>query len=168
MELRPYNMDTSGRTKYPVLFQVYGGPGSQMVTTRFVRDIHHFWCTALGYVVVNVDGRGTGYKGRGFRMGVRDRLGLLESEDVVKTAEYYSRLDWVDSKRVGVWGWSYGGYLTSKVIERASGVFTLGMAVAPATGEQRGAGGLFRFNNADHSYFRIADWQYYDSICKWL
>lgn len=141
MELRPKDMDLSGKTKYPVLFQVYGGPASQMVTTRFVRDWHHFLCTALGYVIVNVDGRGTGFKGRGYRMPVRDQLGLLESADVIAAAEYYSSLDWVDSKRVGVWGWSYGGYLTSKVVERNSSAITLGMAVAP-----------------------VIDWRYYDSV----
>ncbi|GAA5898899.1 hypothetical protein JCM5296_004413 [Sporobolomyces johnsonii] len=141
MELRPPLMDVSGRTKYPVLFQVYGGPNSQMVTTRWQRDWQQYVSSTLGYVVVRVDPRGTGFKGRGHRMPVRNRLGELETADVIEAARQWAELPYIDEKRVGIWGWSYGGFLTSKVIEANSSVFQLGMAVAPVT-----------------------DWQYYDSI----
>ncbi|GAA5838075.1 hypothetical protein JCM9279_004119 [Rhodotorula babjevae] len=141
MELRPPLMDLSGKTRYPVLFQVYGGPNSQTVTTRFQRDWHHYLAVSLGYVVVRVDPRGTGFRGRNFRTTVRKRLGEVEAQDVVAAASEWARRPYIDEKRVGIWGWSYGGFLTTKVIEANSSVFQLGMAVAPVT-----------------------DWRYYDSV----
>ncbi|GAA5940217.1 hypothetical protein JCM1841_004894 [Sporobolomyces salmonicolor] len=141
VELRPPLMDVSGRTKYPVLFQVYGGPNSQTVTTRWQRDWQQYVSSSLGYVVVRIDPRGTGFKGRRHRMPVRNRLGELEQADVIEAARQWAELPYVDEKRVGIWGWSFGGFLTAKVIEANSSVFQLGMAVAPVT-----------------------DWQYYDSI----
>ncbi|GAA6063684.1 hypothetical protein JCM10212_003351 [Sporobolomyces blumeae] len=131
MEMRPPLMDVSGKTKYPVLFHVYGGPNSQTVTTRFQRDWHHYLCTALGYVVVRVDPRGTGLRGRRHRVVVKNRLGIVERQDVIEAAKIWSALPYIDEKRVGIWGWSYGGFLTTKVIEANSSVFQLGMAVAP-------------------------------------
>ncbi|GAA5897725.1 uncharacterized protein JCM6883_006796 [Sporobolomyces salmoneus] len=86
MELRPPVMDVSGRTKYPVLFQVYGGPNSQMVTTKFQRDWQHYICTASGYVIVRVDPRGTGFRGREHRVLVKNRLGEVERSDVIEAA----------------------------------------------------------------------------------
>ena len=158
-ELRPPGMDTSGRTKYPVLFQVcvsllscliirsylrnrYGGPASQKVSTTYTRDWHHYLATTHNYLIITVDPRGTGFKGRKFRMGVRGRLGMLEARDTVEAAKVYAELPYVDEGRLAVWGWSYGGYLSSKVIETNSSVFSLGMAVAPVT-----------------------DWRQYDTIC---
>ncbi|GAA6056636.1 hypothetical protein JCM3770_006322 [Rhodotorula araucariae] len=140
-ELRPPLMDESGKTKYPVLFQVYGGPNSQTATTRFQRDWQHYLAVSLGYVVVRVDPRGTGFRGRRFRTTVRRRLGEVEAQDVVAAASEWAKRKYVDEKRVGIWGWSYGGFLTSKVIETNSSVFQLGMAVAPVT-----------------------DWRFYDSV----
>ncbi|POY71116.1 hypothetical protein BMF94_5873 [Rhodotorula taiwanensis] len=133
MELRPPLMDESGRTKYPVLFQIYGGPNSQMVSTQFQRDFQHYLATSLDYVVVRVDARGTGFQGRKFRSTVRGRLGEVERRDVIEVARRWAEKAYVDEKRVGVWGWSYGGFLTSKIIEANSTVFSLGMAVAPVT-----------------------------------
>ncbi|GAA5941973.1 S9 family peptidase [Sporobolomyces koalae] len=141
MELRPPMMDVSGRTKYPVLFQVYGGPNSQTVTTKYQRDWQHYLCSALGYVIVRVDPRGTGFRGRKHRVLVKNRLGEVERSDVIATARQWADLPYVDEKRIAIWGWSYGGFLTSKVIEANSSVFQLGMAVAPVT-----------------------DWRYYDSV----
>ncbi|BGP47610.1 Dipeptidyl peptidase 4 [Rhodotorula kratochvilovae] len=140
-ELRPPLMDESGKTKYPVLFQVYGGPNSQMATTRFQRDWQHYLAVSLGYVVVRVDPRGTGFRGRRFRTTVRRRLGEVEAQDVVAAAREWAKRKYVDEKRVGIWGWSYGGFLTSKVVETNSSVFQLGMAVAP-----------------------VSDWRFYDSV----
>lgn len=86
MELLPPNFDDSGRTKYPVLFRVYGGPGSQMVHTRFERDWHAYLACALKYVIVVVDGRGTGFKSRRMRNPVRGNLGYWETKDMVEAA----------------------------------------------------------------------------------
>ncbi|BGP54623.1 Dipeptidyl peptidase 4 [Rhodotorula sphaerocarpa] len=133
MEIRPPMMDESGRTKYPVLFQVYGGPNSQIITTKFQRDFHHYLATSLDYIVVRVDPRGTGFRGRKFRSTVRGRLGEIERQDVIEVARRWAHKAYVDEKRIGVWGWSYGGFLTSKIIEANSSVFSLGMAVAPVT-----------------------------------
>ncbi|KWU42198.1 hypothetical protein RHOSPDRAFT_21578 [Rhodotorula sp. JG-1b] len=133
MEIRPPMMDESGRTKYPVLFQVYGGPSSQIVTNKFQRDFQHYLATSLDYVIVRVDPRGTGYNGRTFRSTVRGRLGEIETKDVTEVARQWAEKAYIDEKRVGVWGWSYGGFLTSKLIEANASVFSLGMAVAPVT-----------------------------------
>ncbi|KAG9292736.1 hypothetical protein G9A89_008324 [Geosiphon pyriformis] len=143
MEIRPPLMDDSGQKKYPVLFRVYGGPCSQMVTQRFAIDWHTYLASSLDheYIIVLVDGRGTGFKGRQFRVGVRNQLGKLEAHDVVNAGRWWCRQKYVDCERLGIWGWSYGGYLTSKVIETNSKVFKLGIAVAPVT-----------------------DWKFYDSI----
>ncbi|EJU03880.1 dipeptidyl aminopeptidase [Dacryopinax primogenitus] len=141
LELRPPNMDDSGRVKYPVLFRVYGGPNAQEITHRFKRDWHHYLATTLRYVVVVVDGRGTGWRGRNFRKVVRGNLGAWEVRDQVEAAKEWVGREYIDLKRVGIWGWSYGGYMTCRTIESDSGVHTLGMAVAPVT-----------------------DWHFYDSI----
>ncbi|KAE8225690.1 hypothetical protein CF326_g7826 [Tilletia indica] len=142
MELRPHDFDASGRTRYPVLIFIYGGPNSQSVSASYARpDWHAYLASTLGYIVITLDGRGTGFQGFGYRAAVRGRLGELEGADVVEAARKIGKLAYVDEKRVGIRGWSYGGYLTSKVVERDSGVFSLGMAVAPVT-----------------------RWQFYDSI----
>ncbi|QRV73760.1 dipeptidyl aminopeptidase [Ceratobasidium sp. AG-Ba] len=133
MEIRPPRMDETGSRKYPVLFRVYGGPGSQMVHTRFERDWHHYLACSLKYVIVVVDGRGTGFKGRQLRNPVRGNLGYWEVVDQINAAKIWAAKKYVDSKRIGIWGWSYGGFMTSKVLEADAGVHTLGMAVAPVT-----------------------------------
>ncbi|GEM07683.1 dipeptidyl aminopeptidase [Rhodotorula toruloides] len=133
VEIRPPRMDESGRTHYPVLFQVYGGPNSQMVNTRWQRDFQHYLSIQHNYIIVRIDPRGTGFRGRKFRTAVRGRLGQLEARDVIETARRWAARKYVDERRVGVWGWSYGGFLTSKIIEANSSVFSLGMAVAPVT-----------------------------------
>ncbi|KDN43691.1 hypothetical protein K437DRAFT_225471 [Tilletiaria anomala UBC 951] len=133
-ELRPHDFDASGRNSYPVLVNVYGGPNSQMVQQKWQRsDWHQYVACEMGYLVATIDGRGTGFKGRLNRNPVTTRLGDVESLDVTEAAHQLSRLPYVDERRIGIWGWSYGGYLTSKVIERDSGVFNLGMSVAPVT-----------------------------------
>ncbi|KAH8925693.1 hypothetical protein BT69DRAFT_1331937 [Atractiella rhizophila] len=140
-EMRPPHFDDTGRTKYPVLFEVYGGPASQKTGTLFQRDWHYFLSASMNYVIVRVDGRGTGYRGRRWRTVTKNNLGELEAKDVVDVARSFAERDYIDSARVGVWGWSYGGYLTSKIIETNSSVFSLAMIVAPVT-----------------------DWRYYDSV----
>ncbi|KAJ3509953.1 hypothetical protein NLJ89_g4948 [Agrocybe chaxingu] len=86
-ELRPPRMDDSGRRKYPVLFRVYGGPASQLVDQRFTRDWHHYLACAHSYVIVTVDGRGTGYKGRKLRNTVKNNLGFFETVDQIAAAK---------------------------------------------------------------------------------
>ncbi|KAJ3001489.1 hypothetical protein NUW54_g6389 [Trametes sanguinea] len=133
LEMRPPRMDDSGRTKYPVLFRVYGGPGSQMVDNRFSIDWHAYLVTELQYIVVVVDGRGTGFLGRALRNPVKNNLGRWETVDQINAAKIWAAKDYVDPKRIGIWGWSYGGFMSSKVVEADAGVHSLAMAVAPVT-----------------------------------
>lgn len=134
VEQRPYDFDESGNTRYPVLINVYGGPNSQKVQANFKMGEWHTYLTcSLGYIVVLMDGRGTGFKGRDYRDTVTWRLGEIESRDVVEGAQAIRRLPYVAQSKVGVWGWSYGGYLSAKVVERNSGAFDLAMSVAPVT-----------------------------------
>ncbi|PPQ68381.1 hypothetical protein CVT25_007919 [Psilocybe cyanescens] len=86
-ELRPPRMDDSGRTKYPVLFRVYGGPASQLVDQKFTRDWHEYLACGLQYITVTVDGRGTGFKGRGLRNPVKGNLGFWETKDQIEAAK---------------------------------------------------------------------------------
>ncbi|KAN0063703.1 Dipeptidyl peptidase 4 [Thecaphora frezii] len=133
-EVRPPNFDASGATRYPVLVQVYGGPDSQMVNARWDRaEWHQYLAASLGYVVCTIDARGTGMRGQAYRAEVARDLGEKESHDVDAAAHAIAQLSYVDEGRVGVWGWSYGGYLTNKVVERGSGTFSLAMSVAPVT-----------------------------------
>ncbi|KAJ6624869.1 dipeptidyl peptidase IV N-terminal region-domain-containing protein [Mycena sp. CBHHK59/15] len=133
-EVRPPRMDDSGRTKYPVLFRVYGGPFSQLVDLTFSRgDWHEYLACAHSYVVVTVDGRGTGYKGRALRNPVKGNLGFWETKDQIAAARLWATKDYVDPRRIGIWGWSYGGFMSSKVVEADAGIHSLSMAVAPVT-----------------------------------
>ncbi|KAI8070450.1 dipeptidyl peptidase IV N-terminal region-domain-containing protein [Gongronella butleri] len=138
-EQLPPGFDAS--QKYPVLFRVYGGPGSQAVTREFSLDWHTFLSSKLQYIVVTVDGRGTGARGRDFRIGVRRQLGKLEVLDQLNAARHWKDLKYVDSARMSIWGWSYGGYLVAKCIEANTDLFKAAVAVAPVT-----------------------DWRYYDSV----
>ncbi|OBZ88076.1 putative dipeptidyl-aminopeptidase B [Choanephora cucurbitarum] len=139
MEILPPNFVAT--KKYPVLFHVYGGPGSQLATYQFELSWSTFLASKLGYIVVTVDGRGTGFKGRKYRSGVRKRLGELETIDQINAAKHWALLEYVDPSRIAIWGWSFGGYLTTKVVEANSGLFSAAMAVAPVT-----------------------DWRFYDSV----
>ncbi|OBZ74023.1 putative dipeptidyl-aminopeptidase B [Grifola frondosa] len=133
LEMRPPRMDDSGRTKYPVLFHVYGGPGSQKVDVKFSHDWHDFVVCSLQYIVVIVDGRGTGFKGRKLRNPVKNNLGYYETQDQINAAKIWAAKEYVDSKRIGIWGWSYGGFMSSKVVEANAGIHSLAMAVAPVS-----------------------------------
>lgn len=101
-------MDDSGRTKYPVLFRLYGGPGSQMVDVRFTQDWHAYLVAELQYIVVVVDGRGTGFRGRGLRNPVKNNLGRWETVDQINAAKIWAAKEYVDPKRIGIWGWVRG------------------------------------------------------------
>lgn len=140
VELRPPRFNK--HKKYPVLFHVYGGPGSQTVTKKFNIDFQAYVAAGLEYLVVTVDGRGTGYIGRRARCAIRGNLGYWESNDQIATAKIWAKKPYVDPARIAIWGWSYGGFMTLKTLERDAGnTFSYGMAVAPVT-----------------------DWRFYDSI----
>ncbi|KIV95468.1 hypothetical protein PV10_03122 [Exophiala mesophila] len=140
VERRPPHFDP--KKKYPVLFYLYGGPGSQMVNRRFHVDFQSFIASSLGYIVVTVDGRGTGFIGRKARTIIRNELGKYEARDQIETAKMWAAKSYVDANRMAIWGWSYGGFMTLKVLETDAGnTFQYGMAVAPVT-----------------------DWRFYDSI----
>lgn len=133
-ELRPHDFDASGLVRYPVLFSVYGGPESQQVDSSYLRSHwHEFLANQLGYIVARVDGRGTGFKGANYSRPVTKHLGELETRDLIETARKMRGLPYVDESRMGIWGWSYGAYLTTKVLEADSGLLNLGIAVAPPT-----------------------------------
>ena len=140
LERRPPHFNS--KQKHGVLFQQYSGPGSQSVTKRFVVDFQSYVASTLGYVVVTVDPRGTGFRGRQHRVGVRSQLGVLEAQDHIAAAKHWASLPYVDETRLAMWGWSYGGFQTLKTLEADAGnTFSYGMAVAPVT-----------------------DWRFYDSI----
>ncbi|SJX65696.1 related to dipeptidyl aminopeptidase [Sporisorium reilianum f. sp. reilianum] len=133
-EIRPHDFDASGATRYPVLVRVYGGPDSQLVDARWNRaDWHQYVAATLGYIVVVVDARGTGFRGQSYRAAVAGNLGDLEAQDVNEAAQLIATLPYVDETRIGVWGWSYGGYLTAKCVELDRAVFSLAVSVAPVT-----------------------------------
>ncbi|KAL9110042.1 MAG: hypothetical protein Q9227_005381 [Pyrenula ochraceoflavens] len=130
------------KKKYPVIFWLYNGPGSQMVNRKFTVDFQAYLASSLGYIVVTVDGRGTGFIGREARCIVRGNLGKYEAHDQIHAAKIWASKPYVDPARIAIWGWSYGGFMTLKVLETDAGeTFKYGMAVAPVT-----------------------DWRYYDSI----
>lgn len=135
LEIRPPGFDDSGKVKHPVLFRVYGGPGSQLVNMRYGHDWHSLLAAAQNrrYLVVVVDGRGTGFKGRRLRVPVRSRLGYYETIDQVTAAREWAKRRYVDPERIGVWGWSYGGFMAAKCMEADAGVYKFGMSVAPVT-----------------------------------
>ncbi|MVM33210.1 prolyl oligopeptidase family serine peptidase [Spirosoma sp. HMF4905] len=133
--IRPTNFDSTGTKKYPILMFVYGGPGSQTVKNEWdSRDF--FWYQTLvqkGYIIVSVDGRGTGARGTAFRTSTYAQLGKLETEDQITVARSLKTLPYVDPNRVGIWGWSYGGYMTALCMTLGADVFNAGISVAPVT-----------------------------------
>ncbi|KAG4306536.1 hypothetical protein PORY_000524 [Pneumocystis oryctolagi] len=135
MEQRPPDFDDTGATKYPVLFHVYGGPSSQLVSKRYGVSWNSFLASDpdLKCIIVSVDGRGTGYMGKKFLSEIRGRLGMYETLDQLEVAKEWRKKKYVDKNRFAIWGWSYGGYLTLKVLEKATGLFQYGISVAPAT-----------------------------------
>lgn len=132
VERRPPHFNPA--EKYPVLFYLYNGPGSQYVDRRFTVDFQSYLASNLGYIVVTLDGRGTGFSGRKTRCIVRGNLGHYESHDQIEAAKRWAAKKYVDESRMAVWGWSYGGYMTLKILEQDAGqTFQYGVAVAPVT-----------------------------------
>ncbi len=131
--LRPAVMDTL--KKYPVLLDIYGGPGSQTVQNQYdgYMGSWHQMLVQKGYVVASVDNRGTGARGRDFKKVTQLQLGKYETEDQIAAARYLGSQPWADPNRLGIWGWSFGGYLSTSCILKGADVFKMAMAVAPVT-----------------------------------
>ncbi|OLC38981.1 MAG: hypothetical protein AUH75_10055 [Gemmatimonadetes bacterium 13_1_40CM_4_65_7] len=131
--IRPPNFDSTAR--YPVLFFVYGGPGSQTVTDGW-GGANYLWYQMLaqhGYIVASVDNRGTGARGRAWRKIIYKQMGVIETHDQAAAARAVGRFPYVDSTRIGIWGWSYGGFMSLNVITQAPDVYRMAIAVAPVT-----------------------------------
>ena len=132
VERRPPHFDES--QQYPVLFYLYNGPASQQVDKKFTVDFQSYVAANLGYIVVTVDGRGTGWSGRATRCAIRGNIGYYEAKDQIATAKIWGKKKYVDKNRMAIWGWSYGGFMTLKTLEQDGGnTFQYGMAVAPVT-----------------------------------
>jgi dipeptidyl aminopeptidase len=132
VERRPPHF--SEKKKYPVLFYQYSGPGSQQVHKKFEVDFQAYIASSLGYIVVTVDGRGTGFLGRKLRCITRGNIGHYEALDQIAAGKIWAKKKYVDADRLAIWGWSYGGFQTLKTLETDGGeTFKYGMAVAPVT-----------------------------------
>jgi dipeptidyl-peptidase-4 len=131
--IKPKDFDPN--KKYPVLMYVYGGPGSQNVTNSWSgsRDFWHQTLVAEGIIVACIDNRGTGARGRDFKHATYANLGALETVDQIEGGKYLAKLPFIDPARVGIWGWSYGGYMSSLVLMKGNDVFKTAIAVAPVT-----------------------------------
>mgnify|MGYP002834955778 FL=1 len=116
------------------MFQ-YSGPGSQQVANRWMgtRDYWHQLLVSEGYIVACVDGRGTGLKGRDFKKLTQKELGKYEVEDQIDAAKKLSELSYIDEDRTGIWGWSYGGFMSTNCILKGNDTFEMAIAVAPVT-----------------------------------
>lgn len=136
--MKPVDFDES--KEYPLLMVQYSGPNSQEVLDRYGIGWEQY-LVSEGYIVACVDGRGTGARGEEFRKCTYLELGVRESEDQIAAAKALGELPYIDASRIGIWGWSYGGYNTLLSMCRGEGVFKVGIAVAPVT-----------------------DWRFYDTI----
>ncbi|CCD25041.1 Ste13p NDAI_0E02240 [Naumovozyma dairenensis CBS 421] len=134
IEIKPAFMDP--KKKYPVLVNVYGGPGSQTFTTKSSFLLEQAVASGLDAIVLQIEPRGTGTKGWKFRSWAKKKLGFYEPRDVTEVVQKFIKMNepHIDRKRVAIWGWSYGGFTTLKTIEYDKGeTFTYAMAVAPVT-----------------------------------
>ncbi len=142
--IKPRDFDPS--KKYRLLMHVYGGPGSQEVRNQWggpERIWHHMLAEQFGILVAGVDNRGTAGRGKAFQGAVYKQLGILEAQDQIAAAKYFGNMAYVDASHIGIWGWSYGGFMTlmSMLTDDGPRTFRLGVAVAP-----------------------VSDWRLYDTI----
>lgn len=131
--LKPKDFDPS--KKYPVFMYQYSGPGSQQVNNDW-NNTDDYWFASLtqqGYIVACVDGRGTGFKGADFKKVTQKELGKYEVEDQIDAAKVIGAYPYVDASRIGIFGWSYGGFMASNCIFQGNDVFKMAIAVAPVT-----------------------------------
>ena len=131
--VKPHNFDPS--KSYPLLMYQYSGPGSQKVANQWndSNDYWHQYLASKGYVIVCVDGRGTGFKGAQFKKLTQNQLGRFEVEDQIEAARKFGELSYIDASKIGIWGWSYGGFMSSNAILKGNDVFKAAIAVAPVT-----------------------------------
>jgi dipeptidyl-peptidase 4 len=131
--LKPANFDAT--KKYPAILYVYGGPGSQTGQDDWSGP-NYFWFQLLaqqGYVIISVDNRGTGARGAAFKKSTYANLGKLEIQDQMDVARWAGSQTYIDKARIGMWGWSFGGYMTSLAMTKGADLFKAGVAVAPVT-----------------------------------
>ncbi|RXG27991.1 S9 family peptidase [Leeuwenhoekiella palythoae] len=131
--IKPKDFDPN--KKYPVFMTQYSGPGSQSVANSWSAG-NGYWFQMLaqeGYIIVCVDPRGTGLKGRDFKKMTQKELGKYEVEDQIAAAQALGERDYVDAERIGIWGWSYGGFMASNCIFQGADTFKMAIAVAPVT-----------------------------------
>ena len=139
--IKPANFDAS--KAYPLLMYQYSGPGSQKVVNQW-NNSNDYWYQHLaqeGYIVVCIDGRGTGFKGADFKKVTQNELGKYEVEDQITAAKQLGALSYIDASRIGIWGWSFGGFMSSNCLFKGNEVFNMAIAVAP-----------------------VSSWRFYDSI----
>lgn len=136
--LKPADFNPAKR--YPVVMVQYSGPNSQQVQDKYNVSWYHALLSE-GFLVASVDGRGTAARGEEFRKSSYMNLGIQESDDQIAAAGYLGNLPYVDGSRIGIWGWSYGGYNVLMSMSRGNGIFNAGVAIAPVT-----------------------DWRYYDTV----
>lgn len=131
--IKPADFDES--KQYPLFMYQYSGPGSQSVANSWnsANDYWYQYLAQKGYVVVCVDGRGTGFKGADFKKVTQKELGKYEVEDQIQAAKQLGELPYIDASRIGIWGWSYGGFMSSNALFKGNDVFKMAIAVAPVT-----------------------------------
>uniref|UniRef100_A0A8C6PRE3 Fibroblast activation protein, alpha n=1 Tax=Nothobranchius furzeri TaxID=105023 RepID=A0A8C6PRE3_NOTFU len=127
--------------KYPLFIDVYGGPCSQSVNYQFKLNWGTYLSSSLGIIVASFDGRGSGYQGDEILHAIYKRLGTFEVEDQIAAVRKFIDMGFIDKDRIAIWGWSYGGYVSSMALGAGTGLFKCGIAVAP-----------------------VANWEYYDAI----
>ncbi|KAH8270566.1 hypothetical protein KR018_011616 [Drosophila ironensis] len=139
----PPNLDTSGKTKYPMLVDVYGGPDSYSVTTKWMLDWGTYLSSNQSVIYAKIDGRGSGLRGENLLHAIYLQLGTVEISDQISVTQNLTKLyDYIDADHVGIWGWSYGGYAAAMALANDDNqVFKCAASIAPVT-----------------------DWAYYDSI----
>ncbi len=139
--IKPSNFDPN--KKYPLFMYQYSGPGSQQVANRWngSNDYWHQMLAQQGYIIVCVDGRGTGLKGRDFKKMTQKELGKYEVQDQIAAAKKLGTLPYIDADRIGIWGWSYGGFMSSNSLFQGADTFSMAIAVAP-----------------------VSSWRFYDTI----
>ncbi|KAK3543578.1 hypothetical protein QTP70_023909 [Hemibagrus guttatus] len=133
--------DFDASKKYPLLIQVYAGPASQYVDYKFRLEWATYLCSTEKAVIASFDGRGSGYQGDEIMHAIYERLGTYEVEDQISAVRKFIDMGFIDKDRIGMWGWSYGGYVTSMALGSGSGLFKCGIAVAP-----------------------VSKWEYYDAV----
>ena len=139
--IKPADFDE--KKEYPLLMYQYSGPGSQEVVNQW-HSANDYWFQHLaqqGYIIACVDGRRTGFKGAKFKKVTQNELGKYEVEDQITAAKTLGELPYIDSSRIGIWGWSYGGFMSSNCLFKGNDVFKMAIAVAP-----------------------VGSWRFYDTI----